>query len=223
MPGIVDMNLKRLRKECKNRNIINCEKLKKDELIYIILRDMNVNQLRQECKDEENLNCKKMKKDDLVSNILKSYFEEKTVKELRQLSKEKRLTGYSKQKKSILIASLIRENHKIYKRQYVNMTVKELKDICREKGISGYSNKRKNELIELCYKGEDIFGELKRLYFYILDGEYYYMTEDQIKEDMMGWDVKDLKQLCKVSKIKYSGKSKKELVDICSEAIGLYW
>lgn len=103
------------------------------------------------------------------------------------------------------------------------MTVKELKDICREKGISGYSNKRKNELIELCYKGEDIFGELKRLYFYILDDEYYYMTEDQIKEDMMGWDVKDLKQLCKVSKIKYSGKSKKELVDICSEAIWLYW
>lgn len=40
-----------------------------------------------------------MKKDDLVSNILKSYFEEKTVKELRQLSKEKGLTGYSKQKK----------------------------------------------------------------------------------------------------------------------------
>ena len=80
-----------------------------------------------------------------------------TVKELKELCKEKGIKGYSKLKKTELEKLCLNKNSsvkvsmkKISHKNYEKLSLTELKNICKSKGIKGYSQLTKPDLITYC-------------------------------------------------------------------------
>ncbi len=73
-----------------------------------------------------------------------------TIKELKQLCKEKGIKGFSKMKKQELMNKC--GGDKQHKKVKNGLSVIQLKQLCKEKGIKGYSKMKKTELIQHCQK-----------------------------------------------------------------------
>ena len=133
--------VKELRNIAKEKGMIGYSRLRKIDLVAFV-----------SC--EKNMISSRLKE---INSVYKMDYSSKTVKELRNIAKEKGMVGYSRLRKADLVAFVsceknmistrLKEINSVYKMDYSSKTVKELRNIAKEKGMVGYSRLRKAELV----------------------------------------------------------------------------
>ena len=154
--GLNDMTVKQLQEIAKNMKLIGFYKFKKSELIDHILKNKD-----KITSITPNLNDNKIN-DDLSNN---------TVKQLQEIAKNMKLTGFYKLKKSELIDMItnnlnlnkinrnkifsdnIDKNETKYDKLKLNMmTVKQLHELSKKLNLTAFYKLKKSELIDLILK-----------------------------------------------------------------------